>query len=430
MRTICILIGIMMIRSIGLAAEPLTIDMAVREALQNNPRIHEAQAYREAAVFGEKEARADFLPRFSAAYSYQNLAEPPFVNIYGNQVITNSRDQHHWEAAVTQPLFAGFGILSRHRLAELGLKSRELELKQARQTLILQVKRRCFDLLMAQKNLVVAQSSEKALTAHEADARRFYQNGLAPLNDLLKAQVARADATQQRHRAEAAVINVRSALNLLLGREYGGALEIADVDPYTPVATPLNAQVAKALEARPDVDLLEQAILSKETERQLAESDFYPRIDLLGKYQQDGDDLGAENNDYTNQYNASVGVQAHWTFFEFGKTRLRSAKVGSERRALEQALDNIQDDVRLQVVQARLDLDVAARNIDTARTALDQALEHWRITNLLYQQRLTTSTEVLDARSYLDRAQSAFLEARYGYGSALARLEWATGGTP
>ena len=57
-------------------------------------------------------------------------------------------------------------------------------------------------------------------------------------------------------------------------------------------------------------------------------------------------------------------------------------------------------------------------NIESATVALGQAREHWRITNLLYQQQLTTSTEVLDARSYLDRAESAYFEARYGYGSA------------
>ena len=102
-------------------------------------------------------------------------------------------------------------------------------------------------------------------------------------------------------------------------------------------------------------------------------------------------------------------------------------KRAAERRALEQTLEKIRDDIRLQVVQARLDLDVAQGNIDTARTALNQAQEHWRITDRLYRQQLTTTTEVLDARSYLDRARSAFYEAQYGYGSSLALLEWAMG---
>ena len=426
MQRLWIIIVLLASVSVG-AAAPLTIDEAVREAMENNPLVHQDEAYRQAAAFGEREARSDFFPRLSAAYTYQNLAESPFVNIYGNQVITSSRDQHHWEVALTQPVFSGFGISARHRLAESGLETRELELQQTLQSVVLQVRQRCFDLLMAERALKVAEGSNTALAAHEADVRKFHENGLVPLNDLLKAQVARADSLQQRHRTEAGVKNVRSALCLLLGRDYTSDIEIVDVNPAMPMMPALNDQVQQALKARPEVAVLKQSIQSKANEALLAKSDYYPQIDLLGKYQQDGDDLGASNNDYSNQYNASLGVQAHWTFFEFGKTRARSAKVHSEQRALAQALEKIMDDVRLQVVQARLDLDVAAKNIGTARTALDQAREHWRITNLLYRQQLTTSTAVLDARSYLDRAENAYFEARYGYGKANARLAWAMG---
>ena len=426
MQRLWIIIVLMASVSVGWAA-PLTIDEAVREAMQNNPLIHREKAYRQAAAFGEREARSDFFPKLSAAYTYQNLAESPFVNIYGNQVITNSRDQHHWEVALTQPVFSGFGISARHRLAELDLETRELKLLQTRQSVMLQVRQGCFHLLMAQGILKVTESSDAALAAHEADVRKFHEKGLVPLNDLLKAQVARAASLQHRHLAEAGVINVRSTLCLLLGRDYASDIEIEDINPSMSISPALNDQVQQALKARPEVAVLERSVQSKANEALLAKSDYYPRIDLLGKYQQDGNDLGASNNDYSNPYNASLGVQGRWNFFEFGKTRARSARVRSEQRALVQALEKIMDDIRLQVVQARLDLDVAAKNIGTARIALDQAREHWRITNLLYRQQLTTSTEVLDARSFLDRAENAYFEARYGYGNASAQLAWAMG---
>ena len=409
------------------AAAPLTIDEAVREALEKNPRVHEQIAYRDAAALGRKAARADFFPRLSGAYAYHNLSESPFVNINGNPVTTNSQDQHHWEVTLSQPIFSGWAISARHRIAQLGLSTRELELQQTRQMLILDVKQRCFDLLMAEKTLAVAQSSTAALSAHEADVRKFYENGLGPLNDLLKAQVARGDALLHQHRAEANVLQVRAALCLLLGRDLEQSIEIRDLQTDAAPIPDLDQLIDQALSARPEVALLAQAIQSKIREQQLAKSDYYPQIELTGKYQQDGDDMGARNNDYGNQYNASIGLQARWTVFTFGKTRARSAQAVAEKRALEQALTTTRDDIRLQVVKARLDLDVAARNIETTTTALEQAQEHWRITNLLYQQQLTTSTEVLDARSFLDRAQSTFHEAHYGYGAALAQVRWAIG---
>jgi outer membrane protein TolC len=347
--------------------------------------------------------------------------------MYGNQITTNSRDQHHWEVSLSQPIFTGFATRARHRIAELGLSTRELELEQTRQALTLSVKQRCFDLLMAEKALAVAQSSTAALTAHEADVRKFYENGLGPLNDLLKAQVARADALQWQHRAEADVREVGTALGLLLGHDFDQTIKIREVkEDFTPVAE-VEPLVDQALKARSEITILEQAIESKGRQRQVASSDYYPHLELTGKYQQDGDDPGAGNNDYTNQHNASVEIQARWTFFDFGRTQASAARAKAEQRALAQALEAARDDIRLQVVRARLDISVAAKNIDTATTALEQAREHWRITNLLYQQQLTTSTEVLDARSFLDRARSAFHEAHYGYGAALARLDWAMG---
>ncbi|WP_319526535.1 TolC family protein [uncultured Desulfosarcina sp.] len=411
----------------GWAAAPLTIDEAVREALASSPQIHEGEAYRQAAEFATNATRAEFLPRLSASYAYQNLADSPFINIYGNQVTTNTRDQHHWEIALHQPIFSGFAISARHRLAQLGLATRTLDLQQARQKVIVQVKQGCFDLLVAEKKLDVTESSVTALTAHETDVEKFYAKGLVPLNDLLKARVARGDAVLQQHRAQAGVRQARSALCLQLGRDFDDGLEIAEAIPVITPLPELSAQVEGAMANRSEIALLERAIESKSSEQRVVKSDYYPNVELFGRYQQDGEDLGARTNEYANQHNASVGVQASWEIFTFGKTRSRCAEAAAERRALEQTLEKIRDDIRLQVVQARLDLDVAQGNIDTARTALNQAQEHWRITDRLYRQQLTTTTEVLDARSYLDRARSAFYEAQYGYGSSLALLEWAMG---
>jgi outer membrane protein TolC len=411
----------------GWAAAPLTIDEAVREALASSPQIHEREAYRQAAEFATNATRADFLPRLSAAYAYQNLAESPYINLTGTPVVTNTRDQHHWEIAMHQPIFSGFAISARHRLAQLGLATRTIDLQQARQRVTVQVKQECFDLLVAEKKLDVAVSSVAALTAHETDVDKFYANGLVPLNDLLKARVARGDAVLKQHRAKASVRQARSALCLQLGREFDADLEIAEAIPAIAPLPELDGQVEQAMANRSEIALLERAIESKDSERRVVKSDYYPHIELIGRYQQDGEDVGARTNAYANQHNASVGVQASWDLFTFGKTRSRSAEAAAEQRALEQTLEKIRDDIRLQVVQARLDLDVAEGNIDTARNALNQAREHWRITDRLYRQQLTTTTEVLDARSYLDRAQSAFHEAHYGYGSALARLEWAMG---
>jgi outer membrane protein TolC len=420
-------IGLVLVTALPVTAQELTLEQAVNEARKNNPAIAEAVAYRQAAAYGRDDARADFFPKLAAAYSYTNLDQNPFVHIAGNQVVTNSTDQHHWEVRVSQPLFAGFKIDSRYRLAGLGLSNADLDLRQAELSVTFQVKQAYFGLLMAGKGYAVAQAAEENLASHEADAEQFYAKGLIPFNDLLKTRVARAEALQERERAAARVRSATSTLNIILGRNYDAQTSVVDMTAVDPLAVDLDALVQEALDRRPDIELLVKALEAKDQEMRLSQGDFYPQVELVGKYQQDGDDLGATNNDYTNQHNTSIGVQATWVFFEAGKTRARSAKTGSEKAALEKALVRLQDQVRIQVQQAFLDLQVAEKNIAPATQALDQAREHWRITNISYHQHLTTSTEVLDARTYLTRAETSFYAALYGYGLAQAELELAVG---
>jgi outer membrane protein TolC len=77
-----------------------------------------------------------------------------------------------------------------------------------------------------------------------------------------------------------------------------------------------------------------------------------------------------------------------------------------------------------------LDCQVTFKNIKTAEKALDQARENFRITNLQYQQQAATSTDVLDANSFLTQADTNYYSAVYSYLDANAALERAIGKQP
>ncbi len=74
-----------------------------------------------------------------------------------------------------------------------------------------------------------------------------------------------------------------------------------------------------------------------------------------------------------------------------------------------------------------LDCRVTVKNIDTAQKALAQARENWRITDLQYKEQAATSTDVLDARTFLTQADTNYYRAVYGYLDAVAGLDRTTG---
>jgi outer membrane protein TolC len=140
-----------------------------------------------------------------------------------------------------------------------------------------------------------------------------------------------------------------------------------------------------------------------------------------------GDNPAASENEYANSDESYVGIQVHWDFWQSGKTRAEVSHSRWQIKALESRLDSIETQVLEEVLSAVFDCQVAYKNIGTAEKALEQSRENWRITDLQYQQQITTSTDVLDARAYLTQADTNYFSAVYGYLDALAGLDRAIG---
>ncbi|HOO91404.1 MAG TPA: TolC family protein, partial [Syntrophales bacterium] len=239
--------------------------------------------------------------------------------------------------------------------------------------------------------------------------------------------VALANALQSLEKAMSDERLALSRLNILLVREIDHPTVISDIETLPDHSYELSALIAESMQQRPVLQITRLGIETLEKSVALARSAYYPTISLVGRYEENGDNLATSNNDFNNRHNASVLIEAQWTFFEWGKTKADVAKAGHDQSALINRLKEIEDNVKLEIKQALLALRVARTNIETAQKALEQAQENWRITQLQYLQQMVTSSDVLDARSYLTQADSNYYRARYGCLMSLAELDRAVG---
>ena len=202
-----------------------------------------------------------------------------------------------------------------------------------------------------------------------------------------------------------------------------------DMDTFLRPAYGLDLDVlsAQALKERPLMQLLDISMQQLRHSLRIAKSGWYPTVSLIGQYEQSGDDPGTTENDFTNDYNASVSVQAQWKFFQGGKIRAETDGAWRQINALRAGINRYQNQIREEVRNAVLDCQTARNNIATATAALDQAKENWRITDRQYKQQVSTSTDVLDARTFLTQAESNYSGAVYGYLDALVGLDRAIG---
>lgn len=411
-------------------ADELTIDEVVRQVLDHNERV-EAKSELVAAARAEvKASRGERLFRLDAESRLDYLKDEPFERFNGTPILVNDDHTAHHQLTLTQPLFTGFALSTRQQLAELEVDSARLELEQVRADLALEARLAALDLLRRQALLELARNQYDQYLRHRDDAVALEQQGVIARADLLKAEVALAAADQQKTRAEADVSLAQSRLNQLMGRPESAPVRLAAPSAPADSNPDLALLQDQAVRRRPVMRQLNLAIAKAEKAVRLARATFYPQAALVAAYQRDGQDLLAEENDYRNDENAVVGLRLSWNLFHGGSDRARAAAAGSRLRAVSFLRTDVEKQVRLQVEQAWRDLDVAAKNLATARQAVDQARENHRLSELQFKEGLIPIADLLDARSLLTEAETRLLEARYGLLAAKARLDRAVGNNP
>ncbi|MGB9735557.1 MAG: TolC family protein [bacterium] len=428
------------------AGDIYTLDSAIQEAIHNNYLIQTTMDQIRAAQAQRRAATAGMLPELSFDYSAIGLKNQPYLKIphrplpvfsggkpNGESVYLpprmymNGTALINWEIELKQPIFTGFALFNERKLAELGIDLTKVEREEAILNIEEEVKIAYFNVLRAQKQLQVAKERVEELSAHEHDAKHFYDRGIVAYNDLLKSQVALADAVQFKAQAEANLNIARANFNTILNRDLNKDVELEDITSVTPASYDLASLTNEALQERPELKALGIKVKQADTRVKLAESEYYPHVFAFAAYTQAGQDGLAARNEYQNQYNQMVGIGIKWTIFNWLKTTDNTQQADYMKSAIKNQLNLFIDAVKLQVKSALIELDTAAQDISTSETALAQAKENYRITNIQYNQQLVTSTEVLDAQTYLTQAELNYYNALYGYEINLAKLERSIG---
>ena len=409
-----------------------TLEKSIAQALANSYKIKARNERIEQANNIIKQARADFLPKLGTAYSYNRLSEPPISRsstLLGTPIplVVGTEDNFRWTWFLRQPLFTGFALVSSYKLAELGIDQSQLESDLEKLDLVLRVKEAYFNILGADKAVEVAQTTVESLTQTVKVARSFFEVGMIPINDVLKAEVELASAEQSLVRGRNAAQTTRSTFNTVLVRPVNEPVEVEDILVYKPEVGEYNVFEKKALENRPEIKILDVNILQADQQIRLAKSKYYPEISLTYQYISEGDEVSVKGSPYVDANRWEALVVANWTFWEWGKTYFAGREKESLKRQLMETKADVEDGIRLQVKQATLDLDSSAKNIPTTQKGVEAGEENLRVNAERYKAQVSTITDLLDAQTLLARSRLDYYRALYDHNQAKARLERALG---
>lgn len=419
-----------------LPAQPLTLERAVDLGLQRNRTLKAVQEELEAVGQQVRQVRGDFFPRVDSSYTITHLKDEPFatLGISGVPVVgspefpTAPQTTNRWQVELTQPIFTGFALTSRFNISRLDYKIAQYKVEETRLSITRDVRYAFLQVLLGEKLLQVARDNVQSLEVQRRNAQANFQEGFVAHNDVLKAEVALAQARQRERAAAKQLVLLRSRLNQLFDLDLHARLELAEASfPQHPVPS-LEELYAIAEARRPELMSVETSIQQAGEALTAARSRFYPRLSAFAQYYREGEDFLASDNPFTNNENAAIGLKVDWNWFEGGKTQAATREVLFKRKALEERLRELKQQIRIQVEDAYEQLQVARMDMEASETALRQAEENERMTSMQYREQLVIFLEVLNAQVFLSQSRVDYHQARYGYHLALADLERAIGG--
>lgn len=399
---------------------PLTLETSLDYALAHSPsllRTREQIREQEGVLVTASAARRPSVSASGAASRFdEHRLESPLA------------DDHSWSVSATasQVIYAGGGLQAQERAQRAQLDAARLAFNAAVSDTLLGVRQQFYDVLLAREVIAVREEALKVLENELAYARSRRDAGTGSDFDLLRAEVAVANARPGLIRARNSYKIAQEKLRTTLGATSTAA---GDLDVQGSLVVParevaLADAVSAARAHRPELQQQERLVHAADQAVAGARSGYQPTVSAVGGYAWSSPSLTTTAG---NLHGWSAGLQASWNIFD---SKATAGKVTQARARAQQsrfALEERQLAVELEVRTAHASLIEASEVRQASEQVVAQARESLRLAQTRYQAGLSTQLDVLSAQSSLTEARSNLAQAQHDYAVALASLQRATG---
>ncbi len=316
---------------------------------------------------------------------------------------------------------------------------------------ILRAKSIYFNLLRAEHQVQVAQSSLATAQRQLQDAQNLNAAQVGQKIDVYRAATQVANAQQQLTAATNNRDIARQNFNDLVGRPLPAPVQAEDVagvnvgvdvsaptgvGAASPVTVPpfsvppseisainIDQSLNTAFAVRPEILENQVNVRVAETGVKLARAGLEPTLAVNA----DGNYYPTTSFQNPRKRVALVTATLNIPLYDGGATRDLVAEARLRTQNAQTSLDSTREDVALDVRQSYLNLSTAARQIDAANTALQQAVAARQLAEVRYRGQVGTYLEVTDAQAALVQAENNQVDAVYDYLVARAQFENALG---
>jgi len=393
-----------MVALIGFGLFPIYVNAQSLEDLQahavNNRKLIEAKRL--------SIANQDILVKRSHSNYYPKFDMRLMTSRYDDNSVTDNTSRHEYQWSMTYPIFLGlknwYGVKNEKILKEI----KTYELNSLLQDIKFQIAETYLYIFEGKSRLEVATDEYLLLKKRHEDVQNRLQVGLVNKNDVLKIKVEMDNARQKMEKASADYdisINemehqtgIAIQVDAMTFKEFNGLPEAKDYAYYKTQA--LNRSELKALEL---------LIQSKKYQTKVAQSEFYPSINLVGSYKKFHDE--GFPPDSQDDEDKLIKLELTMNLFDGFNTIQTVQSEKLNEKIAECNFTELKQSIETEVKNIYLEYEVSLKNLKVAHESIAQAEENFRITDISFQQGVATTTDVLDAIYYRSRAKYNFIYA-------------------
>lgn len=377
-----------------------------QEALQQDPRLQEAQAQREAAIHSERASLGQLLPQLGFSSTINRSKQD-----YELATVKANGTSH--ALTLSQPLYAPGAWRSYLRYQELSLQQRWVE-EDVRTHNALQVAELYFAILASEDELSLNKAELEATQRNQQRIQALYKRQMAMLTDALEADARVATLQANILDAENAVYSSRDALAERIGRVIDEPLQrLPEAPNYELLLRTADDWVAKALGNNPALRSKAHGVEAAENAYREAKAEHLPRINLSLSAQRS--DIGYEGNPTPESTTmvAAVGIQV--PIYSGGSTTARSSALYADKDAASFDYERLKREIIRETQTASRNVNTAPERIRAAQQALQAAEKSRQAAERAFDLGVLNAVDVLERVRDEFRARRDLLSSHYSY---------------
>lgn len=398
--------------------DTLTIEQAVRFALDHQPSINTSHSSVRAASASVTQSVAGYLPTISGVAT-ATRTDGAFVSP-GFPVRNQSYNLYSAGIQASETIFDFGRTTSRVSASNSFLDASQSDYEGTRGNVIMNAEIAYFGLMQAAQVSDANQAAVDQAQKHLTQAKAFYTVGTRAQLDVMKAEVDLANANvaaiRARNQVQIARLQLENAMGVHPKKAYAVRVAFA-VPEFT--LSPDSAE-ATAFDRRPEMVSARARLEANKSLVTAAWTQHLPVLSASGAWTWSNFDFPL-----VNRWNAGLTFSLP-IFQGFAVSAgVEAAQAGVE--AAQAKLDSLSQFVSLDVEQNYLSLREAADRIGATSKLVDQAQEALNLAERQYAAGVGTPLEVTDAEVTLTNARITRIQALFDYNSSLVRLQRSMG---